>query len=156
MYEGKPMYSIGYLLICEDVVKAGNEQTIILNPTNLIEVDELPAKITLKLGASLIADIREISLPYPKVEIKTVFKNPEDEVIFESNGQAFAEPPVGADEAKSYSFVTASVTMMFKDVEFKETGLHKVEVLINEELKKELIFPVFEKVKSIESDENGE
>ncbi|MGE1117770.1 DUF6941 family protein [Bacillus altitudinis] len=147
------MYNVGYLLICEDIVKAGNKQTIILNPANQIEVDEFPATKAIKIGASLVADIREKSLPLPDVEISIIFKDPEGDIIHEVNSDMVAQPP--QTEEGKYSFATASISMNFKEVEFKTKGMHKIEVLVNQVKKKELLFPVTPKVGSIESDENG-
>lgn len=146
------MYSVGYLLMCEDIVKS--KQTIILNPVNQITVDEFPATKAIRLAFSLVGDISKESLPLPNVDINILFKDPDGKVFHVMEGEVVAEPP--ETDKESYSFATSSLSIDFKKIEFKVKGMHKIEVLVNQEKKKELLFPVMINVEGIESDENGE
>ncbi|MCM3037709.1 hypothetical protein M3579_17240 [Bacillus pumilus] len=147
------MYNIGYLLICEDIVKAGKNQTIILNPTNTIEFKEFPAKRKLKIVLSLVGDIKGVDYPFPKAEFKVIITDSKGEKTFESDVSSFTPPKV--DDHDEFSFVAASLAMSF-NVEFKATGLHKIEVLINDDKKKELLVPICKKTQRLESDDYGE
>lgn len=125
------MPEVGYIVVCEEVYTGkDHSETIIKKPLTAITPYSVPGMFSFMLAFSLY----DLNDGPHKVEV--FFKTPNEEIIL--NQVLDFEFEAGSDD----KFKDVTLNLKYNNTVFKQTGMHKVEVILNDKYKNRLLIPV--------------
>jgi len=131
------MLQIGYLIICEDVIREKNH-SIIQKPLPVINPINIPGNFTFKVAFSMFEDI-DNPMADQKQTLNVIITDPKNNEIFNS-GQLFIEANYNQD-SEDKRIRVAEADMGITNLELKHKGIHTITLTLNDNTKT-LDFPV--------------